>query len=66
MNARENAAVAPLLMRGRRAVRGVPALNIFHSFLTLNRKPSIRKNKAQAFWAHLLAAEVYAGIGLSP
>jgi len=35
------------------------AYNIFHAFLLLNLKPPIRRGKSQAFWAHLMAAEIY-------
>ena len=41
------------------------AFNIFHAFLTLNLKPQIRANRTQAFWARLMAAEIYAGVSLS-
>ena len=41
------------------------AFNIFHAFLTLNLKPAIRTSRTQVFWVRLMAAEIYAGIGLS-
>ena len=38
------------------------AFNIFQAFLILNLKPQIRKGRTRAFWAHLMAAEIYAGL----
>lgn len=35
------------------------AYNIFHAFITLNLKPQIRPGATQAFWASLMAAEIY-------
>jgi Transposase DDE domain len=39
------------------------AYNLYHAFLRLNLKPEIRAEKPQAFWAHLIAAELYAEAG---
>ena len=41
------------------------AFNIFHGFLLLNLKPSIRGSRTKMFWAQLMAAEIYDGISLS-
>jgi hypothetical protein len=35
------------------------AYNIFHAFLLLNLKPQLRRGRTQAFWANLMAAEIY-------
>lgn len=45
------------------------AYNIFHAFLALNLKPSVRHGRTQAFWARLVAAELYGEViptSLSP
>jgi len=45
------------------------AFNLFHAFLALNLKPAVRKDKAQNFWAKLVAAELYQEVtpaGMSP
>ncbi|MFN0106162.1 MAG: hypothetical protein ACKV2U_29240 [Bryobacteraceae bacterium] len=34
-------------------------LILYHAFLYLNLKPSIRKNKSEEYWAKLMAAEIY-------
>jgi hypothetical protein len=39
------------------------AYNLFHAFLRLNLKPQLRQGKTEAFWAHLLAAEIYTQAG---
>ena len=39
------------------------AYNIFHAFLGLNLKPQLRNSKPEAYWAHLIAAELYSGAG---
>lgn len=39
------------------------AYNLFHAFLTLNLKPQLRQGKTESFWAHLIAAEIYAQAG---
>lgn len=39
------------------------AYNLFHAFLTLNLKPQLRQGKTEAFWAHLIAAQIYAQAG---
>ena len=38
------------------------AYNIFHAFVALNLKSPARSGKTQAFWARLIAAELYAGV----
>jgi hypothetical protein len=35
------------------------AINIFQAFLSLNLKPQLRQNRTRAFWASLMAAEIY-------
>jgi hypothetical protein len=35
------------------------ALILFHAFLYLNVKPSLRKGKSKDFWARVMAAEIY-------
>jgi hypothetical protein len=35
------------------------AYNLFHAFLALNVKPQLRRTKTEAFWAHVLKAEIY-------
>jgi hypothetical protein len=35
------------------------AFNIFHAFINRNLKPQIRRRRSQAFWASLMAAEIY-------
>jgi hypothetical protein len=35
------------------------ALILFHAFLYLNVKPSLRQGKSKAFWAKVMAAEIY-------
>ncbi len=35
------------------------AFILFHAFLYLNVKPSLRLGKSKAFWASVLAAEIY-------
>jgi hypothetical protein len=35
------------------------ALILFHAFLYLNVKPSLRQGKSRAFWAKVMAAEIY-------
>jgi hypothetical protein len=39
------------------------AYNLFHALLTLNLKPQLREGKTDSFWAHLIAAEIYAQAG---
>ena len=34
-------------------------LTIYHAFISLNLKPSIRKNKSEEYWVNLMAAEIY-------
>lgn len=41
------------------------AYNIFHAFLGLNLKPQLRDTKPVAYWACLIAAELYCGAGLT-
>lgn len=36
------------------------AFNLYHAFIRLNLKPSLRLAKPQSFWAHLIFAELYA------
>lgn len=35
---------------------------IYHAFLCLNLKPSLRQGKSREFWAKLMAAEIYADL----
>jgi hypothetical protein len=35
------------------------AFILFHAFLYLNVKPSLRKGKSKDFWARIMAAEIY-------
>lgn len=35
------------------------ALILFHAFLYLNVKPSLRQGKFRTFWAKVMAAEIY-------
>ncbi len=45
------------------------AFNIFQAFINRNLKPQIRRRRSQAFWASLMAAEIYQEVlaaGLSP
>ena len=35
------------------------ALILFHAFLYLNVKPSLRQGKSKDFWARVMAAEIY-------
>jgi len=35
------------------------AVNIFQAFLSLNLKPQLRQGRTRAFWANLMAAEIY-------
>jgi hypothetical protein len=39
------------------------AYNLFHAFLTRNVKPQLREGKTESFWAHLIAAQIYAQAG---
>ncbi|HEX2715961.1 MAG TPA: transposase [Candidatus Acidoferrales bacterium] len=39
------------------------AYNLFHAFLTRNVKPQLREGKTESFWAHLIAAQIYAQVG---
>jgi hypothetical protein len=39
------------------------AYNRFHAFLTRNVKPQLREAKTESFWAHLIAAQIYAQAG---
>jgi hypothetical protein len=39
------------------------AYNLFHAFVTLNLKPPMRRGKPEIFWAHLIAAQIYADVG---
>ena len=32
---------------------------VYHAFLCLNLKPSIRKNKSEQYWVNLIAADIY-------
>ena len=41
------------------------AYNIFHAFIGLNLKPQLRDTKPAAYWASLIAAELYCGAGLT-
>jgi hypothetical protein len=41
------------------------AYNIFHAFIGLNLKPQLRDTKPVAYWASLIAAELYCGAGLT-
>ena len=34
-------------------------LIIYHAFICLNLKPSVRKNKSEEYWVNLMAAEIY-------
>lgn len=40
------------------------AYNLFHAWLTRNLKTSVQRGKTQAFWAHLMAAEIYRAAAL--
>ena len=37
-------------------------LSIYHAFVSLNLKPSARKNKSEEYWVNLMAAEIYGGL----
>ncbi len=39
------------------------AYNLFHAFLIRNVKPQLRQGKTEAFWAHLIAAQIYVETG---
>lgn len=41
------------------------AFNIFHAFVTRNLKLQIRAGRTRLFWARLIAADLYAGLGMS-
>ncbi len=39
------------------------AYDLFHALLTRNVKPQLREGKTESFWAHLIAAQIYAQAG---
>ena len=41
------------------------AYNTFHAFLALNLKPQLRNGKTEAYWALLMASEIYHELNLS-
>ncbi len=40
------------------------AYNLFHAFLTLNVQPQRRQGKTEAFWACLIAADIFQDVAL--
>jgi len=35
---------------------------LYHAFIYLNLKPSLREGKSKEYWAKLMAAEIYASL----